>query len=73
MIICIKKVQVICDKCHDETVILRTWQEAKKLGWTVPIDGAFQWCPQCAKLEQERIGTEIKIAQIAKTCPLVNG
>jgi len=48
MIKCLNLVQVICDDCG-ETVILKTWQSAKLLGWVVPNDGALQRCPLCSK------------------------
>lgn len=67
---CINLVQVICDDC-DDSIMLKTWQEAKHLGWAVPIDGAFQRCPKCTKAYTNKIFAEAKLAKIAKECPLV--
>lgn len=71
---CINLVQVICDDCGD-SIMLKTWQEAKHLGWCVPCDGAIQQCPKCLKIYKDKIFTEAKLAKIAKIadeCPLVN-
>ena len=67
---CINLVQVICDDCG-ESIFLKTWQEAKHLGWTVPIDGAFQSCPECSKKYTNKIFQEAKQSKIAKECPFL--
>lgn len=48
MIKCLQLIQVICDDCGT-SIMLKRWQDATKLGWAAPIDGAFQKCPRCAK------------------------
>ena len=68
---CINLVQVICDDCGD-SIMLKTWQEAKHLGWAVPCDGAFQRCPSCSKKFTDKIFAEAKLLQIVDKCPIVN-
>lgn len=66
---CIQLVQVICDDCG-KSIMLEKWQDARKLDWAAPIDGAFQRCPECSKKYKDKIFQEAKLAQIAKECPL---
>ena len=68
---CINLIQVICDDCA-KTIMLPRWQDAPKLGWIAPIDGAFQRCKECGEKHAERLFAEAKLAEIAKKCPLVN-
>jgi len=44
---CVNLVQVTCDDCGT-MLMLEAWQDAAKLGWAAPIDGAFQRCPECS-------------------------
>ncbi len=71
MIKMIELVQVICDDCGD-SIMLKSWQEASKLDWAAPIDGAFQRCPKCKKCYVDKLFAEAKLHEIAKKCPLVN-
>ncbi len=71
MIICLNLVQVVCDDCP-ATVILEEWQHARKLGWTVPNDGAFQRCPKCSQKHHDKLSQEVQIAAIIKQCPILN-
>lgn len=71
MIICLNLVQVVCDDCH-ETVLLKNWQDAKKLDWAVPNDGAFQRCPECSKKHVDKLFQEAQVAAIVKKCPIIN-
>ena len=66
---CIKLIQVICDVCG-RSIMLDNWQDASKLGWAAPIDGAFQKCPECNKKYVDKIFQEAKLSKIAKECPL---
>ena len=70
MIICLNMVQVVCDDCRQETVILKQWQHASKLGWAAPIDGAFQRCPGCSKKRHDKLFQEARIAAIVNQCPI---
>ena len=72
MIIRLNLVQVVCDDCKQETVILKQWQHASKLGWAVPIDGACQRCPGCSKKWHDKLFQDAKLATIVKECPIVN-
>ncbi len=71
MIICLTGVQVVCDDCK-ATITLDRWQDAPKVGWTAPIDGAFQRCPKCAKARSAQLFAQVQIAAIAKKCPIIN-
>ena len=66
---CINLAQVICDDCG-KSILLEKWQEAAKLGWAAPIDGAFQRCPVCSEKYIEKIFREAKLTKIVKECPL---
>jgi len=68
---CINLTQVICDD-YGESILLVNWQDARKLEWTAPNDGAFQRCPSCSKKYKEEIFRQGKLAQIVNECPLVN-
>jgi len=58
MIKCLQLIQVICDDCGT-SIMLDKWQDAAKLEWTVPIDGAFQKCPKCTKKYISEVFREI--------------
>ena len=66
----INLMQIICDDCGD-SIMLKTWQEAKHLGWAVPCDGAVQQCPPCLEKYKNKIFAEAKLARILKQCPIV--
>jgi len=68
---CIQLTQVICDGCGT-SIFIKKWQDARKLDWTAPIDGAFQKCPECTKKYTDKIFREAKLAKIAQECPLGN-
>ena len=68
---CINLVQVICDDCG-KSILLENWQEASKLGWAAPIDGAVQQCPPCLEKYKDKIFAEAKMIEITKKCPIVN-
>ena len=68
---CINLIQVICDDCGT-SIMLETWQEAAKLDWAAPIDGAFQRCPKCTRKYVDGLYREAKLAQIVEQCPLRN-
>ena len=71
MIKCLELIQVICDGCGT-SIMLDQWQDAAKLGWAAPIDGAFQRCPKCEEAHKDSIFQEAKLGQIAKQCPFAN-
>ena len=66
---CIQLVQVICDDCG-KSIMLDKWQDASKLGWAAPIDGAFQRCPECSKKYINKFFQEAILAKIVEDCPL---
>ncbi len=68
---CVNLDQVSCDDCN-EIILIKKWPDARKLGWAVPNDGAFQRCPACTKKYLDNLMLEIKIKKIADECPLVN-
>ena len=61
--------QVICDRCGKSIMLMR-WQDATKLGWAAPIDGAVQHCPDCNEQHRSKLFAEAKLAQILEKCPL---
>ena len=67
---CINLVQVICDDCGD-SIMLKTWQEAKHLGWAFPCAGAHQQCPPCFEKYKNKIFADAKLAKISDNCPIV--
>lgn len=62
---------VTCDKCPAYIIIPR-WQDASKLGWSAPIDGAFQWCPGCTKAHVDGLVQQAKVQKVVEKCPLAN-
>jgi len=50
--------------------MLENYRDADKLGWCIPIDGAFQKCPDCKKVYKEKLSREVKLIEIFKNCPL---
>ncbi len=68
---CTNAVFVKCDRCK-EMLMLKHWQDARKLGWIVPNDGAFQYCPKCNEARTKKMFQEAKLSKIADECPLVN-
>ena len=43
--------EVSCQRCN-ETIIVRNWWQARKLGWTVPCDGLLHLCPKCSLIQK---------------------
>ena len=61
----IQLIQIMCDSCR-KSIFLEHWKDAAKLGWCVPIDGAFQKCPECTKKYKEKLFNEVKLTEIAR-------
>lgn len=56
--------QITCDHCKKVWIIVPTpyaegIEDARNTGWTIPNDGAFQWCPECMRLHKERLKADI--------------